>query len=831
MNKMRLNIQLFGGSCSIGTITETTTGADTNQSIFSIPATLSRTGSTHNNDNAYMTMQWKYASASSWTTISKQTFGLPTSKTSVTKTWSLTLTHADNGTLENVQFRVQWYITDSTKGTTGATTFTPTTIPRASVPTLNYSSRQFGEQVIISTNRYSSSFTHTLEYTFAGSSGTIATNVGASYTWTIPNNLMNNIPNATSGTCTIICKTYNGSTLIGSKNVSLILNVPSGITPAISYKYPSLQEMGSTPSNWNTWVQGKSKVGMTFYASGSYGSTISSFRSTLDGYTYSISKNSNNEYPFISNYLNNVGTFSLVSVATDSRGRTHTDTWSNIQVVAYSNPTISTAQVQRCDASGNIDNNGEYMYISYGASISSCSGNNTSYAVYKVGYRVHGTGNYTYVDLTTNANSYSASGMLFSNGIKAASSSGTKVQFSTNNTYDIIFYAQDYFNPNGITNVQLLDSGFDLMNFNPSGKAMAIGKVSEAGANEELLEIGMNTTIDGTLNVVREVISPSANQYSGLVIKSSNYNEASITYRKASDATKEYVVGYGTMSYDGFGVYSREKGNNVLTVDKNGAFQTGTIRNMFLANSTSGTSGVYVKLCKIVYSSHQQGAFTGMRIYLSNGNNGGNYQNAFINLTLQLGWTGSRDGRFGGSFELHPLNTSFNLSNVNVIVIANSNIDYDVYLWTSLTYCRPSYVVDANELVTITPYYATSTTAPSGTQIEMSGSIVINNAVSSGTGTLNTTNIASGYVRYYQYGKTVTLYIQDIATKINLTSRQVICTDLPSSAQWGMFVGYTNRNTKPIYLYISGGTLYVEGSNSALNTSDRLQGIITYVTS
>ena len=38
------------------------------------------------------------------------------------------------------------------------------------------------------------------------------------------------------------------------------------------------------------------------------------------------------------------------------------------------------------------------------------------------------------------------------------------------------------------TNLQLLDAGFDLMNFNASGKAMAIGKVSEAGANEELLE-------------------------------------------------------------------------------------------------------------------------------------------------------------------------------------------------------------------------------------------------------------------------------------------------------------------------------------------------------
>lgn len=487
MKKMKLDIQLFNGSVAIQTITETT-DINTNASTFTIPAKMTTTGATYNNSNASMTLQWKYASASSWTTISKQTFKIG-KNSSVTKNWTLSLTHNADGTLENVQFRVQWYITDSTNGTTGATTFTPTTIPRASIPTLSSSSVNMGSSVTIYTNRYSSSFTHTIRYAFGNANGTIASYVATSIIWTPSLTLANQIPSSTSGVGTIYCDTYNGSTLIGTKTINITLNVPSSIVPSTSFT--QVQEAGSVPSSWGIYVKSKSKVALAISGSGSYGSSISSYKISYYGGAVTTSSAT-------TSFLTQSGSTTFTGQVTDTRGRSASTTTS-INVVDYSNPTISTAQVQRCDANGNIDNNGEYMYISYGASISSCSSKNTPSAVYKVGYRVHNTGSYTYVSLTTNANSYSASGVLFTNGIKAASSSGTKVQFSTNNTYDIQFYVKDYFME--YTNVQSLDAGFDLLNFNPSGKAMAIGKVSEAGANEELLEIGMNTKVDGTLSV------------------------------------------------------------------------------------------------------------------------------------------------------------------------------------------------------------------------------------------------------------------------------------------------------------------------------------------
>lgn len=512
---MKLNIQLFAGSCSIQSINETT-DIDTNQSTFTIAARLSRSGTTHNNDNAYMTLQWKYASDSSWTSLSKQTFTLPTSVNYRERTWTLTLTHNDDGSLANVQFRVKWYITDSTNGTTGATTFTPTTIPRASQPTLSTTTPTMGSAFTIYTNRVSDTFTHTIRYWFGNANGTIAQNVTTSTSWTPSLDLANQIPSATSGVGTIYCDTYQSGNLIGTKTINFTLNVPSSVVPSVSFT--NVSEAGDVPSSWGVYVKNKSRIALAISGSGAYSSSIASY--VISYYGGSITTSSGT-----TSYLTQAGNTTFTAQVTDTRGR-GASTTTTINVVDYYNPTISTAQVQRCDENGNIDNNGEYMYISYGASISPVSNKNTPSAVYKVGYRVQNTGDYTYVTLTTNANSYSASGMLFTDGIKAASSSGTKVEFSSSNTFDIQFYVRDYFME--YTNVQTLDTGFDLMNFNPSGKAMAIGKVSEAGANEELLEIGMNTDIDGNLSVSGHTTLVSGITSAGTIQTSGNMGANSI---------------------------------------------------------------------------------------------------------------------------------------------------------------------------------------------------------------------------------------------------------------------------------------------------------------
>ena len=390
----------------------------------------------------------------------------------------ITIEHNADGTAPNVSFAMFGSVYKN-KTNQYDLSLPLTTIPRASQPRLSSSNVDMGTTITIYTDRVSTTFTHTIRYWFGNANGTIASNVGDSTSWTPPVSLANQIPSAASGYGTIYCDTYSNGTLIGTKTIDFTLNVPSNVVPSVSFT--QVQEAGDVPSSWGIYVRTKSRIALAISGSGVYGSAISGYKISYYGGAVLTQSAT-------TSYIQNTGNVTFTGQVTDTRGRSASTT-TTINVVDYNNPTISTAQVQRCDANGNIDNNGEYMYISYGASISSCSNKNTPSAVYKVGYRVHNTGDYTYVNLTTNANSYSANGMLFTDGIKAASASGTKVQFSTSNTYDIIFYVRDYFME--YTNLQLLDAGFDLMNFNASGKSMAIGKVSEASANEELFEMGL----------------------------------------------------------------------------------------------------------------------------------------------------------------------------------------------------------------------------------------------------------------------------------------------------------------------------------------------------
>jgi hypothetical protein len=157
-----------------------------------------------------------------------------------------TVTHDSDGTktvtIKGV-FNIQATLSGNYVSSLTATdTVTLDTIPRVSKPTVSASSVQMGNSVTIYTNRKADTMTHTLTYSFGGSTGTIATDVRASVDWTVPD-LVSKISGKTSGTCTITCTTYSGTTLIGSDTVSITLTVPAKSKPTAS---EATVQMGSS---------------------------------------------------------------------------------------------------------------------------------------------------------------------------------------------------------------------------------------------------------------------------------------------------------------------------------------------------------------------------------------------------------------------------------------------------------------------------------------------------------------------------------------------------------------------------------------------------------
>ena len=98
---------------------------------------------------------------------------------------------------------------------------------------LNTDTVQMGKNLLVSVQRDNAGCTHTLSYTFGGSTKDFATNVAGSYVWQVPD-LADKCTNATSGTCTISCTTYLSGKKLGTTTVTVELTVQDPTTPSVT---------------------------------------------------------------------------------------------------------------------------------------------------------------------------------------------------------------------------------------------------------------------------------------------------------------------------------------------------------------------------------------------------------------------------------------------------------------------------------------------------------------------------------------------------------------------------------------------------------------------
>lgn len=338
-----------------------------------------------------------------------------------------------------------------------------TTIPRATTPTLSATSVNMGSSITITMDRASSSFTHNVYYTFGDVTGTIGTGLGTSKEWTVPLTLANEIPNATSGTITLNCKTYNGSTLIGTKQVSFTAKVPSSVVPAISSVDIS-EAVSGLADKFGVYIKDNSKLAVSISASGSYSSTITTYKTTILSKNYYGSS-------FTSGLLTSSGTVSIKTTITDSRGRTATTTKS-VSVSAYTPPMINSLVCYRSDSDGTQNDEGTYLTANVNFSITSLSSKNDK--TYVLAYKTKDATSYTTL--------VSGSVYEFDNAITSSSAI-----LDANTSYDIRLAVTDYFDE--VYAYFDVGTAFTLLDFNASGKGVAIGKVSEKDAFEVALPI------------------------------------------------------------------------------------------------------------------------------------------------------------------------------------------------------------------------------------------------------------------------------------------------------------------------------------------------------
>ena len=212
-----------------------------------------------------------------------------------------------------------------------------TTIPRSS--SVSVSAGVIGSSVTININRQSSSFKHTVRYSWAGKSGTIASNVDTSTTWTIPLDFANDIPNSASGTGTVYVDTYSGSTKTGTQSTTFTASVPANVKP--TFTGVSLSDLNGAAQNLipksDTFIQVISNIKVAFNgAVGSYGSSITGYYAEIIGKNQSTSSNGGSL-----GIMNYHGTIKIRASVSDSRGRWSDTREVSVTVLEYFAPALS----------------------------------------------------------------------------------------------------------------------------------------------------------------------------------------------------------------------------------------------------------------------------------------------------------------------------------------------------------------------------------------------------------------------------------------------------------------------------------------------------------
>lgn len=334
-------------------------------------------------------------------------------------------------------------------------------IARASTLTVNDGTLGTAQNLKIT--RASDSFTHKLEYACGSTSGVILSNTSSvNLAWTPPITLASQNTTGESVSIIYTLTTYNGSTTVGTSKATKNYKIPDSVKPTCSV---SVSDPTGYATTYGGYVQGMSKFQVSVTATTSYGSPISSYKTTANGSTYNSSS-------FTTGVISNSGTATITGTVTDKRGRSGNNSIT-ATVLEYSKPKITKLSVNRCDFDGTENMQGEYVKVTYSCSVSSLNSKNTLASVVK--YK------------KTTESSYTSQTDIETSTITSYTDRTITIPADSGSSYNIEVDVTDVFDTTAkVTNVS---TAFTFMHFVGSN-TMGLGKLAEF---EGGLDIGFQT--------------------------------------------------------------------------------------------------------------------------------------------------------------------------------------------------------------------------------------------------------------------------------------------------------------------------------------------------
>lgn len=323
--------------------------------------------------------QVKDASPSQWTTnIEYQTNSLTVSnKTTGTTSLSIVLT--------------------GVSASRGSTTYNYNLPIDPAASGVSAANANIGSVSKITISKTNNSFTHTLQYSFDGSSfkSIVTKTSAATYNWTVPTEAYNYLGAANkSRTITIKCITYSGSTEIGSTTTTMYgYAVSNQCKPDVSITITNNSANAALTGSADTIINNNGGVTITGAATAKYNAAILKQTKVI-----TIGKES---FKGNSKTLNSLSSGTIQFAATDTRGYSNSASISRT-VIYYTKPTISIG-VPTVTSAGvaSFAVKGNWFNGSFGAA------NNTLTLQYAYGQANGSYSDWTAATATVSGNSFS----------------------------------------------------------------------------------------------------------------------------------------------------------------------------------------------------------------------------------------------------------------------------------------------------------------------------------------------------------------------------------------------------------------------------------------
>lgn len=338
----------------------------------------------------------------------------------------------------------------------------------------------------VSLNKAVDAFRHKLTVTADNKTLYTSELFDASHSVTVPRAWFDSFPNVTTISATATVTTYNGDTAVGTASAAVTITADDGMRPQISEGWATAAPYNiGAVAGLTGYIAGYSQAEVSFDATKltqAAGAALASVTVTCSGAVATVA-------PYRTPIL--LGAADVVCAATDSRGRTATQTI-RIEPMAYAPPTLSQVQILRCTAAGVEAEDGNYYSAKATATFSALGGQNT---------------------LTLTA-AHKIQGGVY--GAETALTSGEAAIIGTispDSTYQVRITATDALG-NTTISVASLPTRQWALKFRPNGQGAAFGKAAETDKALEIpadwiFKIGSSTlTAEVLASLAADIMHP-----------------------------------------------------------------------------------------------------------------------------------------------------------------------------------------------------------------------------------------------------------------------------------------------------------------------------------